>query len=447
MKTNKRVALLFMSVLGSFVLLFLVLSFGNATTVVYGESINGSLPVDFDLTPGVSKTAYPGAVVPYTHTLTNTGDAGVFTITVNSSQGWDVISQTNPIPLELNNNETGLITVTVSIPFDAAENDQDELVVTVQSTNEMATVTNTTTVSYYKVYLPAVMNPARWEKVGGNWPSNVTGRSLAVCTTNPDIIIAGTIDNGVWVFNGTSWETTTIPTGFSVAGLAMNQACDRTYASLYNGGVWQGQRSGNTWSWSQIGGSEVLLARSLALAGDRPFAAGDFGIRYWDGNTWQTTSGIIGSLPIMYISAADPTDSNSTLYAVQWQVNKVYQGSGNTPTWTQLPQTVPNNEMRVVFGNASEPRFVGTQSGSYQMSSNIWQALSVSAGLRAGVITDTTAYLGYTNYAGIYKVKGSILTPLNAGWNKPPEFIYDLVLADGKLYAATTLGVWAFSQP
>lgn len=451
MKLCRSVSFIFVSVLSSLILLFLVFSLPHKADVVYGDNINGPAADSFILSPGTPANAYayPGEIVTYTHSLTNTGfESDVFTITVTSS--FTLTLPKNPFTQTLDADQGSYITVSVSIPTDAAESFQDELEVSVQSTNDpsqKATEVNTTTVRYHKLFLPIVLKSATWESIGSNWPSDAAALSVAVCETDPDLIIAGTLNHGVLVFNGTSWQTTNVPTDSSVTGLVMNQACDRAYAGLYDGGVWQGQRSGNIWSWSQIGGSAALSTRSLALAGARLFASGDFGIRYWDGNSWQTTNGIIGTQPVMYISAADPADSNSKMYAVQWQVNKVYQASANAPTWMQLAQTVPNSEMRAVFGNVSEPRFVGTQSGSYQFNGSAWQALSVPAGLRAGVVTDTAAYLGYTGSAGVYKVQGSTPTPLNAGWSTPPEFIYDLVLAGDKLYAATTTGVWVYSQP
>lgn len=451
MKLCRNLAVLFVSMLCSVVLLTLILPFGYASSVVYGDMLNEASAAGLSLTPGTSTNASPGETVTYTHTLSNTGDVtDTFTVTVTSSKGFVV--NVNPSSVTLDKDAGAVLTATIVITPGAAINTVDEMTITAQSANdpgETDSATNFTTVGY-NVYLPFATRPAIWESVGSNWPSQVTGRSLAVCDTDPNIILAGTIDNGVQIFGGTSWAAAaSVPTGYSVTGLVMNQDCDLAYASLYDQGVWQGQKSGSVWAWSQLGGNEVLLARALALAGDRPFAGGDFGIRYWDGSSWQTTNGISGSQPVMDVLAANPQDSNSVLYAVQWQNGKVYQAFGNSPAaWSMLSlPDVPSVDMRTVFGTSTGVSFVGTQTGSYQLINNNWQLLPVSAGLRSGALDGTTAYLGYTSNAGVYKMQGNILGPLNSGWNTPPEYVYGLVLADGQLYAATSTGVWVYSRP
>lgn len=460
MKLFRSVSLIFGSVFSGLILLVFVFSWQYRTNVVYGGSINAPSADNFDLSPGSSAEAYPGEIVTYTHTLTNTGAiSDVFTITVTSSL--TIMLPENPFEQMVEAGEDSLITVTLRVPDGTAES-QDILTVTVQSTNEplqMVTEENTTTVRWWKIFMPAVLKPAIWEKIdsediGGKWPSGVSALSTAVCDTNSDLILAGTVNNGVQIYDGSSWNpAASVPTGKSVTGLVINSACDRAYASLYDGGVWQGTNSSGSWTWTRLGNDVVLAARSLALAGDRLFVAGDFGIGYWHVNnssSWQITS--LGNQPIMYVSAADPTVSTSVLYAVQWQNGKIYQAVGNVPgTWNPLSlPDVPDVEMRSVFGDAAGVQFVGTQSGSYRLNGNIWEALSdvpAGAGLRAGAVTGSAAYLGYTDNAGVYKVQGGTPLQLNAGWGTPPDFIYYLVLAGGKLYAATTDGVFVYAQP
>lgn len=459
MKLFRSVSLIFGSVFTGLILLVFVFSWQYRTNVVYGGSINSPLADNFELSPGSSAEAYPGEIVTYTHTLTNTGVIpDVFTITATSNL--TILLPENPFEQTVEAGKDSLITVTLRVPDGTVES-QDILTVTVQSTNEplqIVTEENTTTVRWWKIFTPAVLKPAIWEKIDDNWPSGASALSTAVCDTDPILIFAGTVNDGIQIYDGSSWNpAASIPTGKSVTGLVVNSACDHAYASLYDGGVWQGEEEINgSWTWTRLGNDDVLAARSLALAGDRLFVAGDFGLRYWDvngGSSWQPTSGIVGTQPVMYVSAVDSTDSNSALYAVQWQNGKIYHRAAGDPpgTWNPLSlPDVPDVEMRSVFGDAAGVQFVGTQSGSYQLNGNIWEALSgvpAGAGLRAGVVTGSVAYLGFTDNAGVYKVQGSISTPLNAGWGTPPDFIYDLVLAGGKLYAATTDGVFVYAQP
>lgn len=408
-----------------------------------------------EITPDYEGEANPGETAVYTHTVTNNSNRRAeISLEVESSADWAVDVQ--PTTLNLARDASDVVTVYVTVPADADDEVEDVTTVTafIGSPAASDSATNTTISRHHRVYLPAAINikAVQWESVGSNWPSNVTARSLAVCATDPDIIVAGTIDQGVRIFNGSSWTTAaSVPTGYSVTGVMINQACDRAYASLYNQGVWQGQRSGDTWTWALLGGSEVATTRSLALAGTRLFAGGDYGIRYWGNNSWLPASGINANQAVMYISAANPQDSNSLLFAVQWLNGKVYHAAGNAPaTWTPLAlPDVPNTEMRAVFGASSQNLVVGTQTGSYQLVGGSWQSMGISAGLRSAVFDGTTSYLGYTSHMGVYKRQGNTLppSPLWTGWDTPPEFVYGLTLVEGQLFAATTTGVWVYSQP
>ena len=447
MKLYRNLSILFIMVINSAILMFLLFSFVGAPSIAYGKKANGTLDADFSLSPGGSANVYPGATATYTHTLTNIGDtSGVFTITVDSS--WTITPQPSTFTKTVSTGTSSVITVTVTAPDNADEGSKDTMKVTAQSANDVQKFSqNTTTVQYYKIYLPTVLRPSIWEEVHSSWPADVVARSLAVCDANT--IIAGTIDNSVQIYDGSSWsKASNVPNGFTVTDVVVNQDCNLAYASLYNKGIWQGVKGGgNAWTWSQVGSDNVLSTRALALAGSKLFAGGDFGIRYFDGS-WHTTA-VDSSHLIMDISAANPQDNNSVLYAVEWLEGQIYKANGNAPaTWNKMSlPTLPDTEMRSVFGTSSGVSFVGTQSSSYQYTGGNWQQISVSGGVRGAALDGATAYLGYTSYAGVYKMSGTTPVAMNDGWSTPPKNIYGLVLADGQLYAATSTGVWAYSQP
>lgn len=432
----------------------LVVVSGNdpSLTAVVTSTTHVSLVSIVTIIPDNEGFIAPGQTVLYTHTVTNHSNrTETVLLTAISSREWAVIVQ--PTNLTLNRDASGIVTVTISVPFTALEGMSDTTVVTATlASGHNDAAYNVTTVRRHYLYLPVVTQPANWEPVGDNWPAEVAALSFAICPTDNTKIVAGGLGANakVWALDGTSWiPAEDVPGGFSVAAVVMNHTCDKVYVSLYDKGIWQGVWSGANWTWSQMGGDEVKLVRTLALAGDRLFAGGEFGIRYWESNAWQGTSGVDTAQPVMHISAGDPTDANSLLYAVQWQNSKIYYAPGNVPSaWNLLPlPDLPDALTRAVFGTSETVRFVGTNNSSYQLVNNNWAQISIPAGLRSAVIDGDTAYLGYNLNTGVYKLQGGVLTPVDAGWSTKPEFVYVLALAEGQLYAATTTGVWVYQRP
>lgn len=417
------------------------------TSVTEINSISGLL-----INPNNSGWAYPGETVVYTHTVTNTGNrTETVSLAAGSDQDW--VTEVQPNSLILPRNVSRVVTLTVAIPTGVVEGVIDTTVITASIGQQpKATANNATTIRYRKTFLPVAVRPANWEMVGNNWSAGEASLSFAVCSTDRNKIIAGGFGSGakVWILNGTSWAAAAnVPTGFNVTAVVMNQACDKAYVSLYDQGIWQGLRNGTTWTWTQLGGSEVKLARTLALAGDMLFAGGEFGIRFWGSNAWQFTNGVETAQPVMHIFAANPADNNSTLYATQWLNGKIYRALGGSPSlWSLLPlPDLPDTLARVVLGTSTNVMFVGTQSASYQLVGGNWVSIAVPAGLRSAVINGDTAYLGYSLNSGVYKLQGNSLTPIDAGWSSKPDYVYGLALVGGQLYAATTTGVWVYQQP
>jgi hypothetical protein len=424
----------------------------TADSTVYAAATNVTTvnPIDnITFGPNNESVAYPGETVVYTHTLTNDGNrSNTVSLAGSSSRGYAVTVVPESITLE--QNQSAMVTATVAIPI-GTPTGQDITTVTASPLHGAArTATNTTTIRHWQLFLPMIVRPAEWQTAGSEWPEGMVARSLAVCAGNSDLMVAGTIDNGAWLRNGAGWsKAPAVPDGHSVTNAVIDQACDRAYVSLFNQGVWQGSRSGTVWTWAQLGGAEVKEARALTLVGATLYVGGEFGIRYWQDSAWQTTNiSNAGSQPIMHLSAANPLTNSGPAYAIQWQSNKILRSTASPATWEEVPlPALPDVLTRAVFGTTDGIHFVGTNNQSFRLQSGAWQLLNVSAGLRSAAPGSNRSYLGYAAGAGVYELFNDQLTPLTNGWSTVPEFVYELRLVGGKLYAATSTGVWAYSVP
>ena len=113
-----------------------------------------------ELAPDLSGTSTPGAVIIYTHILTNTGNGtDTFAITHTSSQGWTVAYDT---PIVLSAWQTTTLVVGVTVPSDAISGTVDSTWLTATSqTNptifDTVTDTTTVTVGLWDIYLPIAL--------------------------------------------------------------------------------------------------------------------------------------------------------------------------------------------------------------------------------------------------------------------------------------------------
>lgn len=112
----------------------------------------------FSLEPNGFAAREPGAQAIYTHSLHNNGNVSdTYQLIWSSSQNWASVSPSGPT-LQLSNGQTGLITVTVTIPGgEAVRGLVDRTVVTVTSTTSptlVATVTDVTLVPRSQIFLP-----------------------------------------------------------------------------------------------------------------------------------------------------------------------------------------------------------------------------------------------------------------------------------------------------
>ena len=119
----------------------------------------GDLPF-FTFAPDNFGTGEPATQVIYTHTIENAGNvADTYPLTWSSSQEWaSVVSE--PSPLSLLPAETGVVTVTITIPAGVGVGFADRTVVTATSSVNpalFASVRDLTLVPYTRIYLPLIM--------------------------------------------------------------------------------------------------------------------------------------------------------------------------------------------------------------------------------------------------------------------------------------------------
>jgi hypothetical protein len=130
-----------------------------------GSYYTTTIPSNYAACFAPDHTAYagPGAVITYTHILTNTGNGpDVFELKVASSQGWPVnlVGGTATLPVALAAGLTTSVQVNLSVPGGVRPGIVDTTVVTATSLGDpdiWARVVNTTVVAGYVIYLPLVV--------------------------------------------------------------------------------------------------------------------------------------------------------------------------------------------------------------------------------------------------------------------------------------------------
>ena len=111
-----------------------------------------------ELKPDYAGVAWPGAILNYVHSLTNTGgNTDVFTLSLASSLGWGTIGETQ---VQLGPGETVNIIVQVAVPSEASPGQVDQTVLTASSQGDAqvtALVTDSTTVIDKLIHLPVIV--------------------------------------------------------------------------------------------------------------------------------------------------------------------------------------------------------------------------------------------------------------------------------------------------
>jgi uncharacterized protein len=131
----------------------------SATSTLTTEAEAASPTYGVSLTPAAdAKTGRPGTTVIYTLQLQNTGSV-VDTINLSATGGWAHLPVTE---FMLQPNQTVTVAVHVNIPANAADGATNAATVTAVSggdPTESASSTLTTTVQWYRIFMPLIMKP------------------------------------------------------------------------------------------------------------------------------------------------------------------------------------------------------------------------------------------------------------------------------------------------
>jgi len=339
-----------------------------------------------ELSPGYSQVAKPGAIVTYSHVITNTGiTTDTFALEVTSSEAWsaellggDYPNGTALLPLQLGAGLTDTIVVSLTVPADAPDGIIDHTVVTATSqtnSNIWTTVTDATIVMGTQyIYLPLVMRdypppPPPWQQANGI--GGIKVYDIAVCPSDPILQYAGT-SSGLYrsTDGGATWQhwardSRTTP-------VVVNPLyCNETFVAVWGAGIYRVVGQDQDLPISQ-GLDELVNVYGLTITADgQTLYAGtnDHGI-YKTNTTnvnWIAINSGISDLRIrsLYIIS-------DTMYAGGRQCTYYYSDAGNS--WH--PQTIVS----------------GGQGGACE-DAQVWSIVQM----------DTVLYAGLGGNKGVYR--------------------------------------------
>lgn len=231
--------------------------------------------------------------------------------------------------------------------------------------------------------------------------------------------------------------------------------CSRAYAASITHGVYAGKNEQNGWQWTRVDQNDQLKGvRSILVDSTTIYAAGSFGVRMASplpvvAQAWQS-----GGIDVLTTSVATETDGQHVL-ATLWNEGVRFRLGD---TWIALPT---NNalEDKLVYHVAYDGAqgVLGTQSGLFNWEQGQWKRVAAINNTVFTVVLGPKAsdgnrafYAGArTNGIQTSVDGGKSWIPMTNGMNMPSgtEFqVRDLHIGDdGKLYAATTSGVWVWS--
>ncbi len=202
-----------------------------------------------ELSPGYSQDTDPGAIVTYTHIITNTGKTtATFTLEATSSQGWPVKllggiwpTGTLRLTLPLDASVTDTFVVSLTVPATATGGTADHTVVTATKLtdhNVRATVTDTTTIRGGYIYLPLVVRnyPPTWQQASGT--GGIKFYDIAVCADDPPVLYAGT-ESGLYRYDNASatWQHWALE-GRATPVVANPLDCAEAFVAVWGSGVY-----------------------------------------------------------------------------------------------------------------------------------------------------------------------------------------------------------------
>ena len=327
------------------------------------------------------------------------------------------------------------------------------------------TSTSTSKPSPKPVFLPVIGKEQEWREVG-NAPAGILFYEVAVC--DKYALAAG--NKGLYASYNVQSQTSTWEreddaddigggTEQIVSGVTFvpNTDCKTAYGASRTTGIWHGRRDGNNWQWESITPENLGLngAYVVLVNGNKLYVAGSFGIAQASplpqpngASTWLKAS----TVNTTTFGLSSSARNSAIVHAAVFNRGVFDQSLSDERLWNPLPgPAIPNPLVYDAAANANGTVVVGYDLGLLRWSQSEW---SVSPASGSGT-SFTVLAVGPRFYAA--QEGGGVLLSVDDGrtWvqvgnglpTTPGFFVRGLSLSDdGRLYAATSEGIWVWSQ-
>lgn len=393
----------------------------------------------------------PGELgVIYTFGITNSGMYPIEQLQIVDPLLADAGIQIECLQTQLSPNESTTCTSQLYIANQMTVNTAIAEAVDSMTGNSITSNQATATVNF--LYLPLVQYSfPSWQQVGNMPESVLKFYDVSVCNGQ---YLSGT-DIGAYLGSGSDWQPVVpIPIGV-VFQVDFTSDCNTAYVATHEDGVYRGRKNGNSWQWTQVyPAGEAIRALDIREAVDTVtiFIGGDFGVKWaineenLTTNDWDDTS--INTL----VTGLTLRSDTNHLYAAIWNVGYAINNTlGDNATWHVQPD-VPGSPLIYQVAESQQGRIAATQSGVYYWDHDSWQKTDLPEQTSYAVTATSTALYAGQRYDGGVFISldgGKNWAEIMAGMNKDSPFgelqVWNLPIEDGKLYAATTSGVWRWS--
>lgn len=315
-----------------------------------------------------------------------------------------------------------------------------------------------------RVLLPVIGKKHEWQEVG-NAPSGILFYEVAVC----DRFALAAGNKGLYTSDNVESQTPTWAreddaedigggTEQIVSGVTFvpDSDCETAYAASRVTGVWHGHRDGNAWTWTSITPPDTGLtgAYVVLVNGNKLYVAGSFGITQASPlpqpngtSTWVKASTVNTTTFGLSISARN----SAIVHAAVFNRGVFDQSLSDERLWNPLPgPAIPNPLVYDAAANSNGTVVASYDLGLLRWSQSVWSPSSTSG---SGT-SFTVLAVGPRFYAA--QEGSGVLLSIDDGQSWVPVgelpategfFVRGLTLSDdGRLYAATSDGIWVWSQ-
>ena len=312
----------------------------------------------------------------------------------------------------------------------------------------------------HTTYLPLLLVPEPpppdlpdvWERIGNHPEGLQKFYDVAACDGRH---VAGTTD-GVYTLVDGVWQRETAIPGGTVLQVSFGGDCDTIYVGNRDNGVYYGTLVGTTWQWTQVyAPDDEEIIRSLVVRTvnnvTSVYIGGRNGLKWADNpvNADATWFGPI--LPGQFVTGLTLQPDTQAIYAAVWQTG-IFRNEVGTVDWIQQdsPQFSGLNSRLYKVDTQGQQVVTGTEIGIFAKNGGDWvRGRGLTSPTHAVQATGKALYAGQLNNAGIFVSRdgGANWSPFVDGLDMNAPFfedmqVWSLPIEDGKLYAATTSGIW-----